>query len=80
MNILKLKGKMAEQDVTIKDLAIQTGISYGTLIRRMSERDGWKSFSVNEIERIIEFLKIPPSDVGEIFFGKKSQKCEQAAV
>lgn len=67
VNIDKLKGKIAENRMTVLALASKTGISKDTLYRRMSEGE---SFTVGEVDKISQALHLSVEDINAIFFSQ----------
>lgn len=74
MNILKLKGKIVENGLTLSAFSEKIKIPYTTLYRRLE--NGGADFSIGEIERIVSVLNLTPSEAIDIFLPKKSQNCE----
>lgn len=66
MNLLKLKGKIAENDMTLKEFALAIGIDYSTLYRKM-KNDG-DTFLIKEANVIVEVLNLSQEDALNIFF------------
>lgn len=65
VNVNKLKGKIAEEDITLNDLASALNMSYDTLNRRMKNGD---KFTVKEANGIVEYLGLSTEDAVAIFF------------
>lgn len=63
-----LKHCMLDANCSNGKLAQACGISQSALYRRLS---GTVSFSVDEIDRCVEFLKLTPEKRNEIFFAEK---------
>lgn len=66
MNTSKLKGKMRELNVTQEDLAKLIGVSLSTLNRKLQEDNG-EGFTIGEVIRIRECLKLSAEDASQIF-------------
>lgn len=67
INIRKLKGKMAENDMTATKLASKIGVNRTTFYRKLSSGGG--SFTVEELQNIVEALNMTPNEAMNIFFG-----------
>lgn len=65
INISKLRGLMAEQGVTQKQLASQLGISANTLSSKMKKG----VFGSDELDKMIQYLSI--ENPADIFFAKE---------
>lgn len=63
--LLKLKGKMAEEKETISSLAEKLEMSRNTLASKL---EGRTSFDILEIRRVSEELGIEQDDVVKYFF------------
>lgn len=66
MNERKLKAKCVEYDVSTDDLANGIGMSVATYYRKLANQ----SFTVTEIIKIANYLRLTPNDVINIFFEK----------
>ena len=66
INIRKLKGKMAENDMTATKLASKIGVNRTTFYRKLNSGGG--SFTVEELQNIVEALNMTPDEVMNIFF------------
>lgn len=65
VNVKKLKGKIAENDVSLNDLASALNMSYDTLNRRMKNGD---KFTIKEANCIVNYLRLSAEDTISIFF------------
>lgn len=65
VNSLKLKGKLVEKGHTQLDLANFLNLSAPTVSQKLNNV---RPISLNEAEKICEFLKIPNSDFHKYFF------------
>lgn len=65
LNILKLKGKIAENGLNITSLAKEIGLNRDTLYRRLAN-DGEK-LTLDDIKKICGVLKINKEDTLDIF-------------
>lgn len=65
LNILKLKGRIAENDLNITSLAREIGINRDTLYRRLAN-DG-ERLTLSDIKKICGVLKINKEDTLDIF-------------
>lgn len=63
----RLKGKMAEMNVSMNELSKKTGISYIGLLRRIK---GETAMSVEEATKIADVLSISGEQLGYIFFNR----------
>lgn len=66
MNLIKLRVKCVEQEMTQRDLADAIGISLSGLQRKL--RDHGETFTLGEILRIKESLKLSDHEAIELFF------------
>ena len=64
MNVLKLKGRIVENGLTMEAVADKLGIDRTTLSRKLSE----DTVKVSEARKLIELLKLTPEDAFAIFF------------
>lgn len=65
MNTNKLKGKIVERGLTLKDFADKLNINPATLTRKLN---GGVEFKRDEIMSTIEILGLTPEEVIAIFF------------
>lgn len=65
MNTNKLKGKIVERGLTLKDFADKLNINPSTLTRKLN---GEVEFKRDEIMSTIEILGLTPEEVIAIFF------------
>lgn len=71
VNTLKLKGLMAEKDISSQKLASYLGMHRSTFLRKL--RAG-SSFTVKDAEIIARKLELTEEEIMAVFFGRKSQK------
>jgi len=64
MNNHKLRGKMAEKGYNISKMARELGYSYSLLYNKVL---GKKTFSIKEVSKICDLLKLSQKDKLEIF-------------
>lgn len=69
VNLNKLKAKMVERGLTVREVAVQMGFDRSTLYRKMNDTQG-ESFTVGEVRRLSEILELSPQDITEIFFNR----------
>ena len=65
-NVSVLKGKIAENNMTQEGVADEMGINRSTFYRKMKENG--KSFTVEEVHKLIEILSLSNTEVMKIFF------------
>lgn len=70
INIPKLKGKMAENNINRTQLASKIGMARTTFYRKL--KSGGGSFTVEEVQGIASALNMTPDEVTNIFLGKLS--------
>ena len=70
INIPKLKGKMAENNINRAQLAGKIGMARTTFYRKL--KSGGGTFTVEEVQGIASALNMTPDEVMNIFFGKLS--------
>lgn len=64
MNINKLKGKIVEKGLTVSKVAKQIGIHRSSFYRKMKD----SSFTVKEVNLIVDALDLTADEAMEIFF------------
>lgn len=69
VNTNKLKGRMAELQLTQKDIAIGLGLAQPTVNQKINNI---RPMDLNEAEKLSEILKIPTSEFGVYFFCQQS--------
>ena len=74
INTNMLRGKLVEKNVRQEDLAQELGVDPSTFSRKMAS-DGEK-FTVGQMQRMIEYLRLSEAEASAIFLVKNSQKCE----
>lgn len=67
INILKLKARLKEKDLTQVELAKKMGIDPATLNKKLNNELG-ETLKVAEAQMMKEILEIPNSEVIEYFF------------
>lgn len=65
LDILKLKGKIAENNLNITLLAKEIGINRDTLYRRIANNG--ENLTLKDIKNISEVLKLNKKDIKDIF-------------
>ena len=65
MNILKLKGKLVERGMNVEKLASKVRMDRSTLYRKLNNGE---NFTVGEVKRIKNALKLDIEEANEIFF------------
>lgn len=63
----KLRGRMAELDVTGEMLAHYIGRSKTYVSNRMTRNSRGYSWTIDEVYKILNFLEIPPSEIFTYF-------------
>lgn len=66
VNILKLKGRIAENDMTLEEFAEAINIDNSTLWRKM--KSNGDNFTIAEANRAVEVLNLSKNDAMDIFF------------
>lgn len=64
MNVLKLRGKIAENNLNVKNLAERMGIDRSTLHRKLEDVE---KFTVGEALRLKEILNLTEEEAAYIF-------------
>ena len=67
INTCKIKGRMAELEVTQKDVAAFLGVAQPTINQKINNV---RPMDLDEAEKLTEMLKIPPEEYGQYFFWK----------
>ncbi|WP_026651347.1 helix-turn-helix domain-containing protein [Butyrivibrio proteoclasticus] len=70
-NTMKLKGKIRENGMTVKEFARAIHIDIATLYRRFEKGD---TFTVGEVSKAVEVLKLTEEEALAIFLPSMSQK------
>lgn len=68
INIQKLKGKMAENNMNVEQIANEIGINRTTFYRKLNSGGG--QFTVSEIQGIVSTLKMSPDEALNIFLAQ----------
>lgn len=69
INTNKVKGRLAELQLTQKDVADSLGIAQPTANQKINNI---RPMDLNEAEKLSDLLQIPPEDFGVYFFYKES--------
>ena len=67
VDILKLKAKLVERDITQQELSIKMGINPSTLNKKLNDADGI-FLSIKEVTNICNILNIESQEILTIFF------------
>lgn len=67
MNTAKLKGKMRELNITQEELAKSIGVALSTLNRKLQDDKSGDTFTIGEIIKIVEVLKLSKEEAIIIF-------------
>lgn len=70
-NMDVLRGKMTERRVTHEEMAKLIGVDASTFYRKMKSEG--TSFTVGQIHKIVEVLRLTPDEATSIFLRKNSQ-------
>lgn len=73
MNTAKLKGKMRELNITQEELAKLIGVALSTLNRKLQDDKSGDTFTIGEIIKIVEVLKLSKEEAIIIFLPLLSQ-------
>jgi predicted transcriptional regulator len=65
-NVLKLKGKLVEKDISYEEFADMLGIDSSTLYRRF--KSNGENFSIGEVNKIVKALDLRSDEAAAIFF------------
>ena len=76
MNTAKLKGKMRELNITQEELAKLIGVALSTLNRKLQDDRSGDAFTIGEVIKIVEVLKLTKEEAIAIFLPSLSQKCD----
>ena len=66
MNVNKLKGKIVENGLSVKEVSVSIGIEKSTFYRKLNNQG--ETFTVREINLIRETLKLTKEEAMAIFF------------
>ena len=69
VNVDKLRGIMKGRRVSVEELAAAIGIDSSTLYRRLA--DGGETFTIKEVNAIVEYLELDIATAMAIFFAAK---------
>lgn len=75
VKIERLKGKMKEKGVSVKEAAEAVGVDQSTFYRKL-ERQG-ENFTIIQAQRLVNFLGLSAEDACEIFLNQKLAKRER---
>lgn len=70
VDILKLKAKLVERDITQQELSIKMGINPSTLNKKLNDADGI-FLSIKEVTNMCNILNIESQEILSIFFKKQ---------
>ena len=73
MNTAKLKGKMRELNITQEELAKLIVVALSTLNRKLQDDKSGDTFTIGEIIKIVEVLKLSKEEAIIIFLPLLSQ-------
>lgn len=65
MNVLKLRGKMVEKEISVENLASIIGRDKSSVYRRL---DNGETFTVGEVQKIKDALELTHEEASAIFF------------
>lgn len=68
LDVLKLKGKVAENNLNITLLAKEIGMNRDTLYRRIA--NSGENLTLKDIKNISEVLKLNKNEITDIFMNK----------
>lgn len=71
-NIPKLKGRLVESGVTVRNLAEMSGVSASQMYRKLKNHG--EHMSLDDVNKIIAALKLRPDDAIEIFLPQVSHE------
>lgn len=69
INTNKIKGRMAELQITQKDVANSLGLAQPTINQKINNI---RPMDLNEAEKLSDLLRIEPEDFATYFFYRKS--------
>lgn len=67
INVLKIKGRMKEKNLTQESLAEKMKLNPSTLNYKINSKNG-EYLTISEVERLIAILEIPKSELSIYFF------------
>lgn len=67
VDILKLKAKLVERDITQQELSIKMGINPSTLNKKLNDAEGI-FLSIKEVTNMCNILNIESQEILSIFF------------
>jgi len=73
LNTAKLKGKMRELNITQEELAKLIGVALSTLNRKLQDDKSGDTFTIGEVIKIVEVLKLSKEEAIIIFLPLLSQ-------
>lgn len=65
LNVAKIRGRMAELDITQKDVAVALDIAQPTASQKLNRI---RPMDLDEAEKLAELLKIPDDQFSDYFF------------
>lgn len=74
MNYDFIRGRIAENRTSQKEIALKMGISQQSLSRKLN---GKRPFTLKEATKLSDLLSIPPEKRAEIFLGSSSHYCNE---
>jgi len=72
-NVMKLKGKIRENGMSVKEFARAINLDIATVYRRFEKGE---NFTVGEVTRAVEVLKLTNEEALAIFLPSMSHKCD----
>lgn len=72
-NVMKLKGKIRENGMSVKEFARAINLDIATVYRRFEKGE---NFTVGEVTRAAEVLKLTNEEALAIFLPSMSHKCD----
>ncbi|AUJ26587.1 helix-turn-helix domain-containing protein [Virgibacillus dokdonensis] len=73
MNVNKLKGKIVENEMNIRELAEKIGVDRSTLYRKLNNKGD--TLSIKEANRIVYVLNLTKEEATAIFFNIDVASC-----
>lgn len=69
VKVNKLRAKIVEHDMTVEQVAKRMGVDRSTLYRKLKKSSG-ESFTIGEVRKLSEILRLTPSEITDIFFSE----------
>lgn len=76
VNVLKLKGKIVERQMTQEGVAHDIGIDRSSFYRKMKK--GGETFTVADIHSMVDTLQLDTNEIMDIFFDEEGAKSHLA--